>query len=283
MLRSHPWASLWCLSAWCSRIAVAAAANAAFPGIVEVDLIFPRNDTYEPVHLMPIVFAVQNPLLASPLQVDLEWELWSQTNENISYGGLEHLGENNITNSTSNPFLWYWWSDKLFDREDVWSFVWHLDAYNCTKFESEQQSGSVILNFFEMGNGITFTTKKGAQQPDLVAATDSDTCGDTEGFTFNITATLEADTDGRRDIDLTKCALLGETSAKPDPCAVKIDTVAVSSISASMTDSACAVAYPVVSCPASDEDWGSQGMMEFPAAGVVWLTAICAYVVTILI
>jgi hypothetical protein len=35
-----------------------------FPATVEVDLIFPRNDTYAPSALFPIVFAFQNAALA---------------------------------------------------------------------------------------------------------------------------------------------------------------------------------------------------------------------------
>lgn len=40
----------------------------------EVDLLFPRNETYAPSWLMPIVFAVQNPpLTVPPLSASIEW------------------------------------------------------------------------------------------------------------------------------------------------------------------------------------------------------------------
>ncbi|KAF3805792.1 hypothetical protein GCG54_00005156 [Colletotrichum gloeosporioides] len=49
----------WFLAAF--HAAVAVAANS---GIVEVDLVFPRNDTYAPTAWFPIVFAVRNSSLA---------------------------------------------------------------------------------------------------------------------------------------------------------------------------------------------------------------------------
>ena len=39
-----------------------AATELTFPVIAEINLVFPRNDTYAPVDLMPIVFAVQHPV-----------------------------------------------------------------------------------------------------------------------------------------------------------------------------------------------------------------------------
>jgi hypothetical protein len=45
----------------------ATATTTLTPGIFEVDLLFPRNETYTPQALMPVVFAMQNPTLASPL------------------------------------------------------------------------------------------------------------------------------------------------------------------------------------------------------------------------
>ncbi|RAH80196.1 hypothetical protein BO86DRAFT_133504 [Aspergillus japonicus CBS 114.51] len=44
-------------------------------GVFKVDLIFSRNKTYIPQPLLPIVFALQNPPLASTLAVTISWNL----------------------------------------------------------------------------------------------------------------------------------------------------------------------------------------------------------------
>ena len=41
-----------------------AATELTFPVIAEINLVFPRNDTYAPVDLMSIVFALQHPVPA---------------------------------------------------------------------------------------------------------------------------------------------------------------------------------------------------------------------------
>jgi hypothetical protein len=53
-------------------LALASSALAqTYPAIVEYDVIFPRNDTYAPVAVMPVVFAIQNPQAGVPLQFEI--------------------------------------------------------------------------------------------------------------------------------------------------------------------------------------------------------------------
>jgi hypothetical protein len=47
-----------------------------YPAIVEYDVIFPRNDTYAPVAVMPVVFAIQNPQAGVPLQFEINWWIY---------------------------------------------------------------------------------------------------------------------------------------------------------------------------------------------------------------
>ncbi|KAL4776570.1 hypothetical protein BDW60DRAFT_203598 [Aspergillus nidulans var. acristatus] len=39
----------------------------------EIDLIFPRKGTFAPMHLMPVVFTVQNPSVAKELQASIKY------------------------------------------------------------------------------------------------------------------------------------------------------------------------------------------------------------------
>ena len=47
-----------------------------FPSIAEVELLFPRNDTYAPTVLIPMVFAIQSFPAAAPLNITLDWVLY---------------------------------------------------------------------------------------------------------------------------------------------------------------------------------------------------------------
>lgn len=55
-------------------LGVARVGATTFPATVEVDLIFPRNDTYGPSVLFPIVFAIQNIALAPSLDPSIDFE-----------------------------------------------------------------------------------------------------------------------------------------------------------------------------------------------------------------
>ena len=70
-----------------SSLAVAVMATMAMAdatGIVEFDAIFPRNETYELMPLMPVVFAVRNPGLARALGTKLRYTIFSLDAPNVS-------------------------------------------------------------------------------------------------------------------------------------------------------------------------------------------------------
>ena len=68
-------------------------ATQTYPATVEFDVVFPLNDTYAPVALFPIVFAIQNPQAAVPLLLNIEWYLGRLG----SSGGLLTGGQVDLT------------------------------------------------------------------------------------------------------------------------------------------------------------------------------------------
>ncbi|KAH8673383.1 hypothetical protein BX600DRAFT_433014 [Xylariales sp. PMI_506] len=52
---------------------VAAQSMNTVPTIVEFDVVFPRNETYAPTDLLPIVFTLQNPNVSISLVLDIVW------------------------------------------------------------------------------------------------------------------------------------------------------------------------------------------------------------------
>lgn len=218
-------------------IALADATTSVNAGIFEVDLLFPRNATYTPQPLMPLVWALQNPPLASPLLATIYWGLWEGTNRtgpgSISDGGFEpYAFMNNL--SSSEPVLLKNFFNTISYPDGVWTLYWAMQVTNCSQ---TQDSTHVI----ERSTTIVFTTSSSGQAPDLVAATKEDMCRSAEAFAFDVTST---DVGGI-------CGVLGR-SPTINPCAATIDAAAASSISAAATAEVCLPGqppYPNVTCP----------------------------------
>lgn len=170
---------------------VAAAGDGASPpmGVVEADLVFPRNQTYAPMRYLPIVFAVQNPVAAAALDLQITYEVWNLPN--MSYyaaSGAFHLSWANF--SGADPVLQHSYSRDGFDTEGNWRLVWHVSWVNCTEGQREDQ-GDFRLGFHHANQGIDFTTSNSAPELDLIAATDNKDCPQDLGVTIDVTGTLK--------------------------------------------------------------------------------------------
>lgn len=210
-------------------------------GIFEVDLLFPRNETYTPQALMPVVFALQNPTLARPLEAFIDWQLWEGNNQSspgaVTDGGFQ-LYLDNL--SYSDPLYVTRFPNTLPYPEGSWTLAWSLHVYNCTAPPQRVNDTNAIQH----NSSTVFTVSSSGQAPDLVAATSADKCGSAEAYAFNMTSSSE------------KCdypgGLLGP-SPTTNPCAASIDAAAASSISAAATASACSELErplnPNVTCP----------------------------------
>ncbi|KAJ5560199.1 hypothetical protein N7513_002598 [Penicillium frequentans] len=192
----------------------------ASPGIFEVDLVFPRNATYSPQALTPIVWALQNPSLASTLTASITWSLWEGNNQSSpgSIGsGLVELNQLDV--SSSEPLLVSEFVDAVAYPDGDWTLAWSLSVYNCSQLEGHYHD-------ITRSNSTVFTISKSGQKPDLVAATSADECGTMKAYAFNVTSFGDV------------CGDLGPTPTT-NPCAVTINSTATSSIYAAATAYAC--------------------------------------------
>ena len=211
----------------------------ANPGIYEVDLVFPRNATYTPQALMPIVFAVQNPALSSPLLASIFWALLEGDNSTAPgsiVNGLLELGVNDP--STSDLLLVTRIVNTVAYPDGVWTLSWSVVVSNCSQ---PPVSGEDYNTTFSSSSTVFTTSSKSGQPADLVAATTPDTCGTIAGFAFNATSFKD------------ECGVL-QPETKANPCAAKINSSAASSIYAAATATAClpyATHNPNVICPTS--------------------------------
>ena len=252
----------WFLLA-CVGVAVAVDAASKNSGIVELDLVFPRNDTYAPTPSMPIIFAFQNPELASFLIPGLFFTVWNRNknSENVITTSYDLTWRNF---SSSDPFFVYHGFSN-FNTEGSWWLTWHLGRVSCKEDSLNSPYGDDRFVINNTGASILFTTKNSAQEVDLVAATNKD-CAEAIGFAVNVTNTLKVPGNVRWDGG-EMCAVVESHTPIPNPCGAKIDSAAASSISSSLTASRCRGTNPPVSCPPKDED--REGTAQQLAVGAV--------------
>ncbi|KAH8703903.1 hypothetical protein BGW36DRAFT_370209 [Talaromyces proteolyticus] len=237
-----------------------------FPATVEVDLVFPRNDTYAPAALIPVVFAIQNAQLAASLDPKFQFTVTSASDSSNEIT-TAILDLTNATFSRSDPYYALGYIHSLNGIEGQWVLAWSLSTGNC----SGSSDDTVNIGHLNQNTNVFFTTKNGTQPPDLVAASaDNSTCAATDdSYTFNVTGTLDvADTikyDGR-----SSCAVLSPTLPTANPCAAAVNVAAAASISAAITSTACAWQNPNVTCPSSSSSAAGRVMM-FPGIWSVCL------------
>ncbi len=209
----------------------------AVPGAVEVDLVFPQNDTYAPEPIIPVAFAFRGGDIAGFLQPRVTFAIYPYGTEPVDIIGA--TGDFDMTWGNfvdHDPYMQYGEAVELLNIEGVWTLEWDLATLSCS-------AGGGALNITN-GNRrgrVTFTTKNGAKRPDLAATLPRETCRPSEGFAFSVTDTRASGTafpNGK------PCAVLAETTPTPSACGIKIEAAAAASVSAELTGRACAVQTP---------------------------------------
>lgn len=239
--------------------------------VAEVDLMFPRNESFSPSHLMPIVFAVQNPNLLSSLRPILSYRV-SQLNvsplDRIRKGDLIRLFEHNLTD-VADPYLLYWSIDLAV--EGTFKFTWQLTLDNCSyNADIDKIDGHVFGGQLMQ---FSFSTKQGAAPPDLVAFAEEETCNRTLAQAVHVPSALELPPTRTAGWGGPSCAVNPDLSPTPSPCNIKIDSAAAASISASLTVAACNNWFRTgVSCPTPSSE-NAASMPRFPVTRA-WILAV---------
>lgn len=206
-------------------------ATQQYPAIVEFDVVFPRNETYAPTALMPIVFAIQNPKAVVPLTMTIKWDIgrfgaepeWLDT-------GVVDLADVNLS---TNPFFVILGAQGL-DTEGIYAVHWTVKSANC--------SGDTYHMTIGGDNETHFSISSNGSQPSLV--TGADTCPD-KTITYNITGTTLDTEDSGFNSRRNRCAIISDQRPPANPCAINIDEAQASSMSSAMSAAAtCATDTP---------------------------------------
>ncbi|KAJ5684483.1 uncharacterized protein N7477_000828 [Penicillium maclennaniae] len=212
-------------ASWLLAACIGNVAGAAGTGVLEVDLIFPRNDTYPPTNNFPVVFAFQNAQRARYLNPSIQYLMWNLQTDDTSFTLSHDLGWKNATEETYLAHEVMSFPSQEGRYKLSWSLTW--DIHNKTTWATY------------------FTINDSAPQVDLVAATVTKTCPDEYGMIINVSdKTLKVPSSvewsGKNWNNDTCAVLANSTSAPtPDPCRVHIDRAAAESINASVTARVC--------------------------------------------
>ncbi|EFW98406.1 hypothetical protein CMQ_4258 [Grosmannia clavigera kw1407] len=250
-------------------VAFAAVANAAtYPQTTEIDLVFPRNATYAPTDMLPIVIAVQDPTLAAVLQPYFDIEVWYyRTNRQPASGPL--ITFPTVNSSQSEPLFLYSYVANL--TAGSYKIDLGVTIGNC----SDNASVSTPTTYNDTGFGLVFTIADGGQAVDLVSASASDVCANASDWslTWNVTATPKATT-GVLTGGISTCAVLSEEKPWPvaNPCGATVDKAAAASILATLESWTCAT-----NCTSSDKKSTASDRL-WKGTAAVWASALLVVV-----
>ncbi|GKZ93650.1 hypothetical protein CBS147343_9254 [Aspergillus niger] len=263
----------------------------------EVDLIFPRNDTFAPMPLMPVVFAVQAPSVAHKVNTYIEYGYYpvGRPNETV-IGQTDHVSDS--TNETT--YFSVSGIGRTFNTTGSWELFWRLRWTNCSISEDSRyynQSYPWIsspyidgsLNIDKVYEGfhytaynvivdrVTFSTREDASQPNLTTLTNSENCDKVSSLALlSIVDSLRIPPQlPQEDIDtVSMCPQLADSrlnsTSTSSPCSVSISPEVESNILAKIADNECNNAlHPAVSCTTEETKEGSASSHDHGHA--LWL------------
>lgn len=212
------------------------AQSVALPSNVAVDLVFPRNDTYNPADTFPVVFALQGASAAWTFGFSFEWRIRrAQGCEGecgivdtgrlsvdqgefgtVSFGSEDYyLYEDESTALSGNWGL----GVAVGDFQGAYSLEWDFGFLrNCSNDGGALQSEGGQTDF---SGSSTFSVVPGAS-PDI--RTQLEDCP-----IFGGVIGVQANLDG--------CPSLGATAAEADPCVVEVPDDIISNVVAQMAAS----------------------------------------------
>ncbi|KAF5545614.1 hypothetical protein FMEXI_6003 [Fusarium mexicanum] len=200
-------------------LAVLAAASdedvVSFPAIGEVDIVFPREDTYAAEAPFPVIFGLQNAPVLTTFSGTLNWEL------NCAYTlfGIGRLYLDFLPGS--EPYYFLNTSKAIADADEGDQFqYWRGEEDSCilkwdlrwTTVCEPRKDGSLLLknNQFERSGNVSFTLRPGAKTARKAIA-------DYDGCAIGGTAVkVERN-------HTVGCPILAEdTSPRPKPCGLDV-------------------------------------------------------------
>ncbi|GIK06328.1 hypothetical protein Aspvir_001975 [Aspergillus viridinutans] len=238
---------------------------------VEVDLVFPRNETYSPAEWFPIVFAVQNPQSAELLNLRISYDIRKDTNRN-NQTTLNHDLRWANWSSSADPYLAYQYVRDL-NTTGIWIVTWELYWQSCDEeaLANGGEHDGVFEHYYSWWQHFTIDDSA-PKTVDLIAATANATCPeDRNAVAINVNDTTMHSPPGVNAAGRDTCVVTANSTASatrttPDPCRVAIDADSAVSMAAVHQKLLCDRLInpnPPEDCPAEEN-----GAQQLAALGV---------------
>ena len=227
----------------------------------EIDLVFPRNGTYAPAHLLPIIFAIQNPQAGEGLLTDLVITVyrgdWLSGNSSIALD-INHLADVNLSTVDNEPYFLVLASPALNGTEGHFALQYEFGFLNCSATERDPRyeglDDNPKRNISQFRDVVEFTLRNDAPAAVDGFHTSRDDCPVPVG-TFNVTGSLPWDNTYRykRPPTRTLCGVLTEPTPSAVPCAVQVNRALAADLSTRVTETACSWGdpFPTLNCKKS--------------------------------
>ncbi|KAJ5855915.1 uncharacterized protein N7529_009859 [Penicillium soppii] len=198
--------------------------------VLEVNLIFPRNETYAPNDTFPVVFALKNSERARHLNPSISYSLRDEDGDKV-YNLWHELQWVNWTDQET--YFAHKYTD-AFSTEGRWSVLWTLGWDSCN-VESPEYGNEVISN--TTTRRTMFTTSNSASKLDPLAATANKTCTGQPGVAINVTDKTKSISsrlwEGGKYTNHTCAVVAASPTPSTNPCRTQIDKTTLASMEAS--------------------------------------------------
>ncbi|KAL2825511.1 hypothetical protein BDW59DRAFT_179876 [Aspergillus cavernicola] len=234
-------------ASWLLAALLGALASAV--SVVEVDLVFPRNETYSPTEAFPVVWAIQNSAKAQLLNPHVTYRINSWGNSSVRIDRTYPIDVFEANLSSSDPYLFYRFHEAL--TPGKWWLTWQVHYQTCdvetlTSHYPFSDAG-VFSNTAGWSRMFTISNSTSApdKEVDLVAATANDSClDDLNAVVINVTDTTMQSPANLNYADRDTCAVTTNSTSgtpvhTPNPCGVSITPEMAASISANLTYRRC--------------------------------------------
>lgn len=235
-----------------------------------INMIYPRNATYGPQELFPVIVALQSTQVAAHLQMKLKYELFPLSS--VSAGGSPGASAElqNMYEATDATFGTYWLSglrNKTL-ADGRYRMVLTASFYNCSIVPgqgiSHPKEGLVDSNFREdrqssRSAAVEFTISKDQDRSTHAANAeettepynDKDTCARNAALAFRVVAYVPWAGNGAaaKVGALSACAILSDKEPMPRPCDYQVAQDETRTIRATIEAAECKEPNPVIKCP----------------------------------
>lgn len=236
-------------------------------GPLEIDLIFPRNDTYEPTHLVPIVFAFQKPgQIPNNTALNMEAVIRVARPGDGPYSSVIDRLALKPDGDKGIGFFYTGYLQAF--TEGTYEVSYDINWDNCTALNTLKYGHSDFL-YQASGytNSVTFTMKNGSQPMDLIAGFNKHTCHNTQSAMLQIDYMQRFPKWFRGDefrANHPFCAVMYDSPPPAQPCNVVLTPERAHSIVQRLNESICYVPTDGTHCYEYNQKKKNDGAQLYP-------------------